>query len=59
MNAMRTAMMGGAASDFWLQMGQLALFLIPAALLGLVLRKPLEKFMEWYVEQVESSKLVG
>ena len=58
-NAMRTAMMGGAASDFWLQMGQLALFLIPAALLGLVLRKPLEKFMEWYVEQVESSKLVG
>ena len=56
---MRTAMMGGQASDFWLQMGQLALFLIPAALLGLVLRKPLEKFMEWYVEQVESSKLVG
>ncbi len=58
-NAMRTAMMGGAASDFWLQMGELTLFLIPAALLGLVLRKPLEKFMEWYVEQVESSKLVG
>ena len=58
-NAMRCAMMGGAAGEFWVQMGLLALFLIPAALLGLVLRKPLEKFMEWYVEQVESSKLVG
>ena len=40
-------------------MGLLALFLIPAAIVGLVLRKPLAKFMSWYVEQVESSKLVG
>ena len=39
--------------------GLLLLFLIPAALIGLVLRKPLAKFMTWYVEQVESSKLVG
>lgn len=37
----------------------LALFVVPAALLGLVLRKPLAKFMEWYVEEVESSKLMG
>ena len=58
-NAMRAAMMGGWGNDFWVQMGQLALFLVPAALLGLVLRKPLAKFMHWYVEQVESSKLVG
>nr|WP_201757793.1 YhgE/Pip domain-containing protein [Adlercreutzia muris] len=58
-NAMRAAMMGPYGNDFWVQMGELALFLVPAALLGLVLRKPLEKFMEWYVEQVESSKLVG
>ncbi|MEY8460011.1 YhgE/Pip domain-containing protein [Eggerthellaceae bacterium 24-137] len=58
-NAMRAAMMGGWGNDFWVQMGDLALFLIPAALLGLVLRKPLAKFMNWYVEQVESSKLVG
>ena len=27
--------------------------------LGLVLRKPLAKFMEWYVEKVESSKLIS
>lgn len=58
-NAMRAAMMGGFGNDFWVQMGDLALFLIPAALLGLVLRKPLAKFMNWYIEQVESSKLVG
>ena len=58
-NAMRSAMMGTYGGDFWAQMGALALFLIPAALLGLVLRKPLEKFMEWYVEKVESSKLIS
>lgn len=58
-NAMRAAMFGTYGSDFWMEMGCLALFLIPAALLGLVLRKPLARFMNWYVEQVESSKLVG
>lgn len=58
-NAMRSAMMGTYGNDFWVQMGMLCLFLVPAALLGLVLRKPLAKFMEWYVEQVESSKLIS
>ncbi|MCI9262392.1 YhgE/Pip domain-containing protein [uncultured Adlercreutzia sp.] len=58
-NAMRAAMMGTYGNDYWVQMGELALFLVPAALLGLVLRKPLAKFMNWYVEQVESSKLIG
>ncbi len=58
-NAMRAAMMGTYGNDFWIQIGQLCLFLIPAALIGLVLRKPLSKFMEWYVEKVESTKLIG
>ena len=58
-NAMRAAMFGTYGGDFWWEMGLLALFLIPAAVIGLVLRKPLAKFMSWYVEQVESSKLVG
>ena len=57
-NAMRAAMFGTYGGDFWWEMGLLALFLIPAAIVGLVLRKPLAKFMSWYVEQVESSKLV-
>lgn len=58
-SAMRSAMMGAYGNDFWTQMGDLSLFLIPAALLGLVLRKPLEKMMDWYVVKVESSKLIG
>ncbi len=58
-NAMRAAMFGTYGGDFWWEMGLLALFLVPAAIVGLVLRKPLAKFMSWYVEQVESSKLVG
>ncbi len=58
-NAMRAAMMGTYGDDFWIQIGQLCLFLIPAALIGLVLRKPLAKFMEWYVEKVESTQLIG
>ena len=58
-NAMRAAMFGTSGADFWTEIGLLLLFLIPAALIGLVLRKPLAKFMTWYVEQVESSKLVG
>lgn len=58
-SAMRAAMMGVYQNDFWIQIGQLALFLIPAALLGLVLRKPLMKFLNWYVEKVEDSKLVA
>ncbi|MDO4290994.1 MAG: YhgE/Pip family protein, partial [Eggerthellaceae bacterium] len=57
--AMRAAMFGTTGADFWVQIGELALFLIPAALIGLVLRKPFEKFMGWYIEKVEESKLIG
>lgn len=58
-NAMRAAMFGVYQNDFWIEMGLLALFLIPAILIGLVLRKVFERFMKWYLEQVESSKVVG
>ncbi|MBE6465420.1 YhgE/Pip domain-containing protein [Denitrobacterium detoxificans] len=56
--AMRAAMMGVYQNDFWVQLGQLALFLVPAALLGLVLRKPLASFLSWYVRKTEDSGLV-
>ena len=56
--AMRSAMMGSFGNDFWIHMGMLALFLIPAALIGLVLRRVFEKFMHWYIAQVEASKLI-
>ena len=58
-NAMRAAMFGVYGNDFWVSIGYLALFIWPAALLGLVLRKPLAGFMHWYVEKVESTKLIG
>ena len=58
-NAMREAMFGASGAQYWVQMGELLLFLVPAALIGLVLRKPLARFMAWYVEKVESSKVVG
>ena len=58
-NAMRAAMMGSYQNEFWIQIGELLLFLIPAAFIGLVLRKPLMKFLDWFVEKVEDSKLVA
>lgn len=57
--AMRAAMFGIAGADYWVQLGQLCLFLIPAALVGFALRKPFEHFMKWYVHTVESTKLIG
>lgn len=57
-NGMRAAMFGVYQGDFWISMACLLLFVIPAAFLGLVLRKPLMRFLHWYIEKVEDSKLV-
>ena len=57
-SAMRAAMMGVYCNDFWIEIGQLLLFVVPFLLLGLVLRKPLMRFLNWYVGKVEESKLV-
>lgn len=57
-NAMRAAMMGVYMNDFWIEIGLLLLFVVPFLLLGLVFRKPLMKFLNWYIEKVEESKLV-
>lgn len=58
-NAMRAAMFGIYQGDFWVQMGLLLLFLIPAAILGLALRRTFERFMKWYVAKVESTKVIA
>ena len=55
---MRAAMMGVYQNDFWMSLGCLALFLVPFLLLGLVLRKPLARFMHFYESKVEASKLM-
>ena len=57
-NAMRAAMMGVYQGDFWIELGELLLFVVPFLLLGLALRKPLMRLLKWYVDRVEESKLV-
>ena len=57
-NAMRAAMMGVYQADYWIEMGELLLFLIPAAIIGLVLQKYFAKFMAWYLSKVEASKII-
>ena len=57
-HALQAAMMGVYNNDFWISMGHLALFIIPFLLLGLVLRKPMERFMKFYVSKVEECKIM-
>ena len=56
---LQAAMFGVYHNDFWVAMGHLALFIIPFLLLGLVLRKPMERFMKFYVSKVEECKIMG
>lgn len=58
-NAMRAAMMGLYQNDYWISMAELSLFIVPALLLGLVLRKLVERFMHFYLSKVEDSKMIS
>lgn len=57
-NAMRAAMFGVYGGDFWIEMGVLLLFAIPFVFLGLVVRNPLIKLVDAFVEKVESTKVM-
>ena len=57
-NAMRAAMFGVYQGDFWMEMGVLVLFAVPFVLLGFVLRNPLIKIVDRFVEKVESTKVM-
>lgn len=57
-NAIRSAIAGVYAGDFWISLGLLLAFLLPMLLLGLVLRRPLIGFNAKLVEAVESTKLM-
>lgn len=57
-NAMRAAMFGVYNGDFWIEMGTLVLFAVPLVFLGLVLRNPLIKLVNAFVEKVESTKVM-
>lgn len=58
-DALRAAIAGVYGADFWIALGMLALFILPALLLGLVLRRPLISFNRGLVEALESTKLMG
>ncbi len=57
-NAFRAAMFGTYNNDWLMEMGILAAFLIPALLLGLLLRKPFVPVNEWIEEKMEETKLM-
>ncbi len=55
---MRSAIGGVYGGDFSMALGVLALFVVPALLLGLVLRRPLISFNRGLMEALESTKLM-
>jgi putative membrane protein len=57
-NAMRSAIAGIYRNDYWISLGALALFIVPALLLGLVLRVPLIRFTQNTLRALESTKLM-
>lgn len=56
--ALRAAVAGTYGGDFWIALGTLALFVLPALLLGLVLRRPMIPFNRGLMEALESTKLM-
>ena len=56
--AMRAATAGIYGNEYWIAMGKLALFLIPALLVGLVIRKPIMRFNRWYAHTLEETKVI-
>lgn len=56
--ALRSAIGGVYAADFWISLLLLALFIVPALLLGLVLRRPLIAYNRGMSEALESTKLM-
>lgn len=57
--ALRAAIGGIYNNDYWQAIGSLLLFIPPMLIIGLLLRIPLIKFNRWYVEKVESTKVIA
>lgn len=56
--AMRSAIAGVYGNDYWVSIGHLLAFALPALLLGLVLRRPLVSLNRGLVEAMNSTKLM-
>lgn len=58
-NMMRCAMFGCMFNEFIMPFIGLLIFLIPFGLLGLLLRKPVIRMMDWFLEKVEASEMMS
>ena len=58
MNLMKFAIAGGVPGTYATELGCLVAFVAPALLLGLVLRKPVVRLNHWFMEQLESTKVM-
>ena len=57
-DAMHAAMAGSYGAEYWIDLGELALFLIPSLLLGLLLRKPVIRLNTWISHNLELTKVM-
>ncbi|MFJ4045857.1 YhgE/Pip family protein [Microbacterium sp. NPDC089987] len=57
-NAMRSAIAGIYQNDYWVSLGWLLAFILPALLLGLVLRRPFIRSNQKMLAALESTKLM-
>ena len=58
MGMMKFAIAGGLPGEFALSAVKLLAFLVPALLLGLLLRKPVMRLNRWFMGQLESTKVM-
>lgn len=57
-NAMRAAIAGLYANDFWIELLALSAFIVPSLFLGLVLRKPVIRLNAWFERKLEETKIM-
>ncbi|TCD54356.1 YhgE/Pip domain-containing protein [Alloscardovia theropitheci] len=58
MNAMHAAIAGSYHNEYWISLGQFALFLIPGLFIGLVIARPLAR-SNWLMEQLSKTGVYG
>lgn len=58
MNAMRECIAGFYGTTYAAEIGKLAIYLVPSLLLGLLLRKPIIKMNDAFMEKLESTHLI-
>ena len=56
--ALHAAMAGSYGAEVWIEMGILALYILPSLALGLIFRRPIIKANNWIIEKLEETKLM-